>query len=149
MAKRKKRDKRIEIVLPEGEDQSLLEEEILGEGGTLPEGEDKEIASEGEVEEFSPEEEIEKLVEKYRDSIEIVEDVGPPIPTGMIPIRYLGVDIFIIKGLVTGQRYRFTARDRISNVAIEDYNGLLQRVRPARKCCSGRTMPEQPYFGPA
>jgi len=154
--RRKKKDKRIEVVPSEGEEKSSLEEEILGEVEIPLEEEIEEVVSEEEVEEFSPEEEIEKLIEEYKDSIEIVEDVGPSIPAGMIPIRYLGVpDVFIIKGPVTGRRYRFTTKDRISNVATEDYGGLLQRVRSARKCCGrkagdpGRTVPEQPYFGPA
>jgi len=151
MAKKSKRDKRIEVVASEGEELPLLKEEILGELEIPPEKEAKEVVSEEEVEEFSPEGEIEKLVEKYKDSIEIVEDVVPLIPTGMVSIKYLGtVDVFIIKGPVTGQRYRFTAKNRTGTiVAIKDYKGLLQRARPARKCCGGRSsIPEMPYFGP-
>jgi len=123
MVKKLKKNERIEVVGSEGEDQSSLEEEILGELEIPPE-EEKEVISEEKIEEFSPEEEIEKLVEKYKDSIEIVEDMVPLIPAGMISIRYLGtVGVFMIKGPVTGQRYRFTARDRTGTiVAIEDYN---------------------------
>jgi len=156
MAKRRKKNKKIEIVPSEGEELPLLEKEILGEAGIPLEEESEEVVFEEEVEEFSPEEEIEKLIEEYKGSVEIVEDVGPSIPAGMIPIRYLGVpDVFIIKGPVTRQRYRFTAKDRISNVAIEDYGELLQKVRSARGCCGrragdpGKIVPEQPYFGPA
>ena len=155
MAKRKKRDKRIEVVGSEGEEQSPLEEEILGEMEIPPE-EKEEVVSKKEIEKFSPEEEIEKLIEEYKDYVEIVEDVGPSIPDGMVPIRYLGApDVFIIKGPVTRQRYRFTTKDRISNVAIEDYGELLQKVRSARGCCGrragdpGKIVSEQPYFGPA
>lgn len=65
-------------------------------------------------------------------------------------IRYVGVaGVFRIRGPVTGIAYTFRARDRVSFVAIEDYEALLQRVRPARKCCGGKTIPTQAYFGPA
>lgn len=64
-------------------------------------------------------------------------------------IRYLGTpDILKIKGPNTGIEYTFTARERVSFVATEDYEGLLKRVRPARRCCGGREIPAQPYFGP-
>lgn len=65
-------------------------------------------------------------------------------------IRYLGVsDIYKIKGPVTGIGYTFTTKERVSFVATEDYEALLQRVRSARRCCGGKTIPAQPYFGPA
>lgn len=65
-------------------------------------------------------------------------------------IRYLGTpDIYKIRGPVTGVAYTFTAQERVSFVATEDYGALLQRVRPAHRCCGGKTIPAQPYFGPA
>lgn len=64
-------------------------------------------------------------------------------------IKYLGVSgIFKIRGPVTGIAYTFTAQERVSFVATEDYEALLQRARPARKCCGGKMIPAQSYFGP-
>jgi hypothetical protein len=105
-----------------------------------------------------PEMEIEEMIEEYKDYVSIIEHEPVPLSEPIEPsppssktrkIKYLGIpDVFIIKGPMTGQRYRFIAKDKVSTVAIEDYEGLLQRVRPARKCCGGKTIPEQPYFGP-
>lgn len=105
---------------------------------------------------ITPKTEVEEVIEEYTDHVSILahEPISPPPEPIELPetkhIRYLGtVDRFIIKGPVTGKRYCFTAKDRTGTiVAIEDYEGLLQRVRPARKCCGGRSIPEQPYFGP-
>jgi len=121
----------------------------------------KKRTDEEEIVLIAPEVETEEIIEEVVtefDSplVEIfpVKEIKSPPPPTMKKIKYLGVDIFIIRGPVTGQRYRFTARDRISEVAIEDYEGLLKRVRPARRCCGrkagdpGRTVPSQPYFGP-
>jgi len=113
---------------------------------------------------ITPKAEVEEIVEEVVagfDSplmevfpIKEIESPPPPELPKTRKIEYLGVDILIIRGPITGQRYRFTAKDRISEVTIEDYEGLLKRVRPARKCCGrkagdpGRTVPSQPYFGP-
>lgn len=110
-----------------------------------------------EVISFPPETEIEEIVEEYKDYVNVIKHESVPFYEPVEPskpktkhIKYLGtVGRFIIKGPVTGQRYRFTTKDRVGTiVAIEDYEGLLQRVRPARKCCGGKSIPEQPYFGP-
>jgi len=101
-------------------------------------------------------EEVEEVIEEYTDYASLHKEVisfpMPQMSTGpaTIGIRYLGTpDILKIKGPVTGYEYKFTARNRISIVAIEDYEELLKRVRPARKCCGGKvTIPAQPYFGP-
>ena len=101
--------------------------------------------------------EVEEIIEEYTDYASLLyeEAISSPIPqmsTGpaTIGIRYLGTpDILKIKGPITGYEYKFTAKNRVSIVAIEDYEGLLKRVRPARKCCGGKvTIPVQPYFGP-
>lgn len=109
-----------------------------------------------EKEEVSNAGEVEEIIEEYEGYASLLEEIiSSPVPqmsTGpaTIGIRYLGTpDILKIKGPVTGYEYKFTARNRISIVAIEDYEGLLKRVRPARKCCGGKvTIPVQPYFGP-
>lgn len=78
---------------------------------------------------------------------EVIE--SKPFVPPFIAIKYLGVaDVYKVRGSVSGVEYTFTARSRVSFVATEDYEGLLQRVRPARRCCGGKTIPEQPYFGP-
>ena len=95
---------------------------------------------------LSDEEEV--IVEEYADYARLV--VSKPHVEPYKGIRYLGVaGVFKIRGPVTGIQYTFTAQERVSFVATEDYEGLLQRVRPARRCCGGKTIPEQPYFGPA
>jgi len=116
---------------------------------------------EKEITPLPPETKVEEIIEEYKDYMSILEHESIPLSEPIeLPktrkIKYLGtVDVFIIKGPVTKQRYRFTTRDRISEVATEDYDGLLKRVRPARKCCGrkagdpGRITPSQPYFGPA
>jgi len=117
----------------------------------------KKRTDEEEIVLITPEAEVEEVVTGFDNPLmEIfpVKEIKSPPPPTMKEIKYLGVDILIMKGPVTGERYRFTAKDRISEVAIEDYEGLLKRVRPARKCCGrkagdpGRTIPSQPYFGP-
>lgn len=100
--------------------------------------------------------EVEEIIEEYEDYASLLEEIiSSPVPqmsTGpaTIGIRYLGTpDILKIEGPITGFGYTFTARNRVSIVAIEDYEELLKRVRPARKCCGGKvTIPAQPYFGP-
>ena len=125
--------------------------------------------SEEEVISIPPETESEEIIAEYQDYIKVAEEVltteFDSLPEKVLPkvielpkiqeIKYLGVaEVFIIKGPITGERYRFTSKDRISMVAIEDYEGLLQRVRPARRCCGrragdpGRMVSSQPYFGP-
>ena len=106
----------------------------------------KEEEAPAESKGLSAEEEIEATVE----AAPIYEYVPAPSEPPYRRIKYLGTaDVFKIKGPVTGVQYTFTAQERVSFVATEDCEGLLQRVRPARHCCGGKTIPAQPYFGPA
>lgn len=142
--KRRKRSEEEVILFPSeakiGEitDKKIVEEEVITEERII-------TGFDSPPHKVFPVEEVEPSISEPIES--------PPPPTTK-KIRYLGVDILIMKGPVTRQRYRFTAKDRISEVAIEDYEGLLKRVRSARKCCGrkagdpGRTVPSQPYFGP-
>jgi len=120
------------------------------------------LPPEAKVEETVEEETIEEEIITGLDSPlhrvfpveETIEIPPPPEPPKTKKIKYLGVDILIMKGPVTGERYRFTAKDPISEVAIEDYEGLLKKVTRARRCCGrkpgdpGRMVPSQPFFGP-
>lgn len=119
--------------------------------------------SEKEVIPLSPKTEIieeeiveEEMIEEYKDYVHVLEPESPPSPEPpkTRKIKYLGVDVLITRGPVTGQRYRFTAKSRISEVAIEDYDGLLGKASRAHRCCGrkegdpGRTVSGQSYFGP-
>ena len=98
----------------------------------------------------------EEMIEEYKDYVHVLELGSPPSPEPpkTKKIKYLGVDVLITRGPVTGQRYRFTAKNRISEVAIEDYEGLLGKASRAHRCCGrkegdpGRTVSGQSYFGP-
>ena len=97
----------------------------------------------------------EEMIGEYKDYVRVLEPESPPSPEPpkTKKIKYLGVDVLITRGPVTGQRYRFTAKNRISEVTIEDYDGLLGKASRAHRCCGrkegdpGRTVSGQSYFG--
>ena len=115
------------------------------------------LSPKAEIEEGVEEKIVEEeMIEEYKDYVRVFELESPPSPE--LPktkkIKYLGVDVLITRGPVTRQRYRFTAKNRISEVAIEDYEGLLGKASRAHRCCGrkegdpGRTVSGQSYFGP-